>query len=85
MDGLNAQYSVRFDGPVDHRQALLSITGTDGKAVSTLRPLLDSASNVLFALRSPAWPAVTTSFIGWFARYPTATSVRATLPFKVKQ
>ena len=49
MDGLNAQYSVRFDGPVDHRQALLSITGSDGKTISTLRPLLDAAPNVLFA------------------------------------
>ena len=49
MDGLNAQYSVRFDGPVDHRQALLSITGADGKTISTLRPLLDSAPSVLFA------------------------------------
>jgi methionine-rich copper-binding protein CopC len=45
----NAQYSVRFDGPVDHRQSLMSITDGTGKAVTALHPLLDSATNVLFA------------------------------------
>jgi methionine-rich copper-binding protein CopC len=45
----NAHYSVRFDGPVDHRQSSMSITGTDGKLVGDLHPLLDSATNVLFA------------------------------------
>jgi len=56
VDTQNAHYSVRFDGPVDHRQSSMSITGTDGKLVGTLHPLLDSATDVLFAtgLRLPA-------------------------------
>jgi methionine-rich copper-binding protein CopC len=48
VDGRNAQYSVRFDGPVDHRGSRLSIL-RDGQVVETLPVLLDSAPNVLFA------------------------------------
>jgi len=48
VDGRNAQYFVRFDGPVDHRAAHLVIT-RDGQTVETLNALLDSAPEVLFA------------------------------------
>jgi methionine-rich copper-binding protein CopC len=48
VDGRNAQYSVRFDGPVDHRSARLQIT-RDGQTVETLNALLDSAPEVLYA------------------------------------
>ncbi len=84
VDGNNAQYSVRFDGPVDHREALLSITGADGKAVSTLHPLLDSAPNVLFA----SGPRLTTGDyqLHWVVRsIPAGEISSGFVPFKVKQ
>jgi len=55
VDGRNAQYYVRFDGPVDHRGAHLVIT-RDGRTVETLDALLDSAPEVLFA-SAPRLPA----------------------------
>ena len=48
MHGRNAQYVVRFDGPVDHAQSRLEIL-RDGHVVQHLNPLLDSAADVLFA------------------------------------
>jgi methionine-rich copper-binding protein CopC len=84
VDGNNAQYSVRFDSPVDHREALLSITGTDGKNISTLRPLLDSAPNVLFA----SGPRLTTGDyqLHWVVRsIPAGDISSGFVPFKVKQ
>ena len=55
VDGRNAQYFVRFDGPVDHRGARLVIT-RDGRTAETLDALLDSAPEVLFA-SAPRLPA----------------------------
>lgn len=84
VDGQNAQYSVRFDGPVDHREALLSITGADGKAVSTLRPLLNSAPNVLFA--SGPRLAAGDYQLHWVVRsIPDGDVSSGYVPFKVKQ
>ncbi len=55
VDGNNAQYVVRFDGPVDHRASrLIIMRGTS--VVRNLRPLLDSAPEVLFA-SGPRLPA----------------------------
>ncbi len=48
MRGDNAQYVVRFDGPVDHAGARLEIL-RDGQVVQQLHALLDSAPDVLFA------------------------------------
>jgi methionine-rich copper-binding protein CopC len=48
MHGANAQFVVRFDGPVDHAQARLEILH-DGHVVLQLHALLDSAPDVLFA------------------------------------
>ena len=48
MHGTNAQYIVRFDGPIDHAQSRLEIL-RDGQVVERLHPLLDSAVDVLFA------------------------------------
>jgi hypothetical protein len=48
VHGRNAQYVVRFDGPVDHAQSRLEIL-RDGHVVQHLDPLLDSAADVLFA------------------------------------
>jgi methionine-rich copper-binding protein CopC len=55
VDGRNARYFVRFDGPVDHQGAHLVITH-DGRTVETLDALLDSAPEVLFA-SAPRLPA----------------------------
>ena len=48
LHGRNAQYVVRFDGPVDHAQSRLEIL-RDGQIVQRLDPLLDNAPDVLFA------------------------------------
>lgn len=48
VDGRNAQYFVRFDAPVDHRNSRLFITNA-GRLVQTLPPLLSAAPEVLFA------------------------------------
>ena len=48
MRGRNAQYVVRFDGPVDHAQSRLEIL-RDGQVIQRLHPLLDSAADALFA------------------------------------
>jgi methionine-rich copper-binding protein CopC len=48
IDGRNAQYTVRFDGPVDHDHAHLWIVH-NGRVVSRLPVLKDSAPDVLFA------------------------------------
>jgi methionine-rich copper-binding protein CopC len=48
IEGKNAQYHVRFDGPVDHRNSRLWIV-RGGAVVQELHPLLDSAPTTLFA------------------------------------
>ncbi len=48
LDGRNLEFVVRFDGPVDHLAARLEVM-QDGKSVLSLRPLMDSAPDVLFA------------------------------------
>jgi methionine-rich copper-binding protein CopC len=48
VDGRNAQYTVRFDGPVNHDQAHLWIVH-NGRVVSRLVVLKNSAPQVLFA------------------------------------
>jgi methionine-rich copper-binding protein CopC len=45
----NAQYSVRFDGLVDHNGSTLTITQGD-QVVATLHALLNAAPNTLFAM-----------------------------------
>ncbi len=47
VDGRNAQYSVHFDGLVDHRGSRLWIT-RDGQVVKDLPVLVDAAPEVLF-------------------------------------
>jgi len=48
VDRNNAQYVVRFDGPVDHRASRLVIMRGD-RVIKKLTPLLDAAPEVLFA------------------------------------
>ena len=47
VDGRDAQYSVHFDGLVDHRGSRLGIS-RDGKVVETVPVLTDAAPEVLF-------------------------------------
>ncbi len=47
IDGKNAQYAVRFDGPVDHLASRLWIV-RDGKVVETLPVFVDAEPDVLF-------------------------------------
>lgn len=44
----HAEYAIRFDGPVDHVRSRMDIM-QEGKVIRTLRPLLNSAPDVLFA------------------------------------
>ena len=69
MHGRNAQYVVRFDGPVDHEQSRLEIL-RDGHVVERLNPVLDSAADVLFA-SAPAPEPGATCFIGSLSRSST--------------
>ncbi len=55
VDHNNAQYVVRFDGPIDHRASRLLIMRGD-RVIRNLRPLLDAAPEVLFA-SGPRLPA----------------------------
>jgi methionine-rich copper-binding protein CopC len=80
----NAQYSVRFDGPVDHRQSLMSITDGTGKEVAALHPLLDSATNVLFAT-GPRLGAGDYQLHFAVRSIPDGEVSSGYVPFKVKQ
>jgi methionine-rich copper-binding protein CopC len=83
VDGLNAQYFVRFDGPVDHRGARLLIT-RDGHTVETLNALLDSAPEVLFA-SAPRLPAGAYE-LHWKARsMPDGELTEGSLRFTVQR
>ena len=82
VDGRNAQYFVRFDGPVDHRGAHLVII-RDGKTVETLDALLDSAPEVLFA-SAPRLPAGTYE-LHWSARsMPDGETTEGSYRFTVR-
>ena len=84
MSGRNAQYSVRFDGPVDHRQSIIQIFDARGQAVRTLRPRLDSAPDVLFA-SGPGLPEGDYQ-LRWIVRsLPDGEVTSGTVPFTVKQ
>jgi methionine-rich copper-binding protein CopC len=81
VDGNNAQYVVRFDGPVDHRASHLVITQGD-RVVRNLTPLLDAAPNVLFA-SGPRLPAGDYQ-LRWSAKsMPDGDSTDGSIPFSV--
>ena len=83
VDGRNAQYFVRFDGPVDHRAAHLVIT-RDGQTVETLNALLDSAPEVLFA-SAPRLPPGAYE-LHWSAKsMPDGEATEGSLRFTVKR
>lgn len=81
MHGRNAQYVVRFDGPVDHAQSRLEIL-RDGHVVQRLRPLLDSAADVLFA-SAPA-PQPGRYMLHWIVKsVPDGGVTDGMIPFSV--
>ncbi len=83
MHGRNAQYVVRFDGPVDHSQSRLEIL-RDGHVVQRLDPLLDSAANVLFA-SAPA-PQPGRYVLHWIVKsVPDEGASEGMIPFSVAQ
>ena len=83
VDGRNAQYSVRFDGLVDHRASRLFIT-QNGQVVETLNPLLAAAPEVLFA-SAPVLPPGDYE-LHWSARSVADGSVtEGSIPFTVRR
>jgi methionine-rich copper-binding protein CopC len=83
VDGRNAQYSVRFDGLVDHRASRLFIT-QGGQVIETLKPLLAAAPQVLFA-SAPALPPGSYE-LHWSAKSVADGSVtEGSIPFTVRR
>jgi methionine-rich copper-binding protein CopC len=82
INGDHAQYVVRFDGPVNHLASRLEIT-QDGKAVTTLHPLLDSAVDVLFA--SGPVPAAGRYMLHWTAVSADGDGSSGEIPFTVSK
>jgi methionine-rich copper-binding protein CopC len=81
MHGRNMQYIVRFDGPVDHRNSRLEIV-RDGSVIEVLRPLLDSAVDVLFA-SAPA-PEPGSYVLHWVVKsMQDGDDSEGTIPFSV--
>ncbi len=83
MQGRNAQYVLRFDGPVDHAQSRLEIV-RDGHVIQVLHPLLDSATDVLFA--SAPGPAPGDYVLHWTVKsIPDGDDSEGTIAFSVTQ
>jgi methionine-rich copper-binding protein CopC len=81
IDGHNAQYVVRFDGPVDHAASRLYIT-QDHKIVERLVVLLDSAPEVLFSSGAPLTEGHYN--LHWYAKSaPDSEVVEGDIPFSV--
>lgn len=81
IHGRHAEYVIRFDGPVDHAASRLEITQS-GRLVQSLRFLLDSAPEVLFA--SGEAPAPGHYLLHWQARSSADGTVsNGDIPFSV--
>ena len=78
--GRRAEYVVYFDGPVDHASSRLHITQA-GRLVQRLNPLLDSASDVLFA--SGETPPPGSYLLHWEARSMDGEIAAGDIPFDV--
>ena len=83
MDGNHAQFSLRFDGPVDHRQSIIQVLNDKGVAVRTMHPLLDSAPDVLFA-GGPGLPDGNYQLKYVVRSLPDGDITSGTMPFSVK-
>ena len=82
VHGDHAQYVVRFDGPVNHAASRLSIMQGD-HVVQTLRPLLDSAVDVLYA--SGRVPDPGSYSLHWEAVSADGDRTAGDIPFKVQR
>ena len=81
VDHNNAQYVVRFDGPVDHRASRMIIR-QGNRVIRTLVPLLDSAPEVLFA-SGPRLPAGDYQLDWSVKSMPDGDFTNGSLQFKV--
>ena len=81
IHGHHAEYVVRFDGPVDHRSAVLTIMQA-GNVVQSLRPLLDSAPDVLFVGQEA--PAPGEYKLHWEVRSDDGESTSGEIPFRIE-
>lgn len=80
--GRHVEYVIYFDGPVDHAASRLRITQAD-RLVQVLNPLLDSATDVLFA--SGEAPPAGRYFLHWEARSMDGDASAGDIPFSVAQ
>jgi methionine-rich copper-binding protein CopC len=82
MNGRSDGFFVRFDKPVDHEHALITIT-RGGKVIETLHPRLDSSPDVLFA-RAPKLPQGDYA-LHWSVKQMVGTELtEGDVPFMVK-
>jgi methionine-rich copper-binding protein CopC len=82
IHGDHAEYVVRFDGPVNHFTSRLEIN-QDGHVLRSLKPLADSAVDVLFAA-GPV-PAVGHYTLHWTAVSADGETSSGEVPFSVGQ
>lgn len=79
MNGSATSFALRFDGPVDHKSARLTLTGPGGSRA--LRARLDSEPNTLFAAvgRLPAGDYA----LDWQVKAPSGRISKGRVPFHV--
>lgn len=80
IHGRHIQFVIRFDGPVNHEDAVMQVM-QGGRVVETLRPLMDSATDVLFA--GGEVPAAGHYHLHWKAHAPDGTPATGDIPFSV--
>jgi copper resistance protein C len=80
IHGDHAEYVVRFDGPVNHDASRLEIV-QDGHVKQSLRPLKDSAVDVLFA--AGAVPQAGRYGLHWTAVSADGETTSGEIPFTV--
>jgi methionine-rich copper-binding protein CopC len=81
IDGRNAQYVVRFDSLVNHRDSLLTIT-QNGHTVETLHLILRSDPKAL-AASAPRLPSGEYE-LHWSARSVSGEASEGSVPFTVR-
>jgi methionine-rich copper-binding protein CopC len=82
VQGRNAQYIVRFSGPVNHAASLLEVVQGD-KTLHQLRPRLDSEPDTLYAEAESPPPG--RYVLRWQVRSATGQVSRGDIPFTVAQ
>jgi len=80
VQGINAQYVVRFDGPVNHAASLLEIVQGD-RTLHQMKPRLDSSPDALYAEAETPPPG--RYVLRWQARSATGHVSTGDIPFTV--